>query len=74
MLTDAKIKSLKIENGERHADRDGLSAGDKTKWKEGIHFSHSMGKETANNHLRSLSKLKPDRWQNQSHVTSRLTQ
>ena len=24
MLTDAKIKSLKIEDGKRHADRDGL--------------------------------------------------
>lgn len=24
MLTDAKIRSLKIEDGKRHADRDGL--------------------------------------------------
>lgn len=24
MLSDAKVKSLKIEDGKRHADRDGL--------------------------------------------------
>ena len=45
MLTDAKVKSLKIEDGKRHADRDGLTLEIRSKGKKAFIFRFQWNKK-----------------------------